>query len=214
MDMPVVQYTSIAILAVAFFSQFWKINISRAVMARRIFWGAVLLIAFLLGYYSYLQYHLWQSGAFTKIFLSDGAAYFLSYVTMRFWAQYFVSFGMALVFFWMAKNYNRRQGEKFFYPEEPYFLALGIFLAGQPLWIVYILAVIVLYTFFSIGYNLWSRRRRKTESTDNLINIPPARVSFYYGWIPTALLVILIKGTITAIPLFSILVFSANQLII
>lgn len=106
-------------------------------------------------------------------------AYFLQYVGFRIFVPYIVSFLAGVIFFFAAKFLNRKYDERFFEPEEPYFLALSLFLLGHPGWLVYLVAVFVAYFFFHIIHALIANR------TD--------RLPFYHFWLPVALFVILLN---------------------
>jgi hypothetical protein len=203
--MLIIQYVSVAMLVIAFLSQLFILTDYRLKFSQWLFRGSIAVIAALLAYYSHSQYYLWQGNDLTKLLFSDGPGFFLIYISGRFFAQYIVSLVMAMLILFAAKKYNQRHNNGFFYHEEPYLLALSVFLLGQPLWIVYFIAVIILYTLFNIGYSV---KYIKVHSGDQ------PRVSFYYGWLPVALLVILMKGTLATIPFVQVLIFARDQFIL
>jgi hypothetical protein len=203
----IIQYISLGIVVLVFLSQIFLSGNSRLVIIKRIFTGSVFLVSLVLAYYSYAQYSLWRGGELTHLFLSDGPEYFLGYIAYRFWAQYIVSLLVALFFLWWARRYNAKHENKFFYAEEPYLLATSLFLTGHPMWIAYLVATIIFYVLFSLVYRL---KYLKNQQGDN----GEPRVSFYYGWLPTALLVILMKGALVEIPIIQILVFAKDQFIL
>jgi hypothetical protein len=198
------------LLLVAFFAYWLKrpaVNPVRFV--RIIFLIAILGVFSLLISYSVAQYRFWMEGELGQYLLPpyQEINYFIKYALWRFFAQYLVSGFFAVIFFLVAKGYNTRHNNQFFYPEEPYYIALGIFLTGHPLWIVYLLAMLVGYGIFSIFYRLWWKRK------NSIVNEEP-KVSFYYGWLPVALLVILMKGTLATIPFVQVLIFARDQFIL
>jgi len=200
-----VYVASIVILLGTFIFQIRKPSIPLVLFARWVFWGAGALVFLILCFYSYLQYQAWQANEFTELFFSEGLGYFTRYVLYRFFGQYIVSFIAAIVFLYAARMYNRRHHENIFYVEEPYLVALSIFLVGHPLWILYLGLTAVLYSLFSIGYNARYRKTRRFETP---------RISFYYGWLPTALFVILMKGLFMRVSVVELLMFAREQFII
>ena len=204
---------SLTILVILFLFQVFKNRFPRIkiLVAARI--GTItscVAVLFGLVYYTYAQFIVWQSDSLSQAFLPpyQGYGYFIQYSLYRFWAQYLVAVVVALVFLFLARRHNRKHDDKFFYPEESYFLLLGIFLSGHPLWIGYFVAVIVGYAIFSAGYTAWWRKKYPERANET------PRVSFYYGWLSTAILVILLKSAILKFPPLAILIFATNTVVL
>ena len=201
-----IQIISFSILLLLFLLQLTGVHRRVRIAARIACIVSGVVVFGFLAYYSYVQYAVWQGNELTQNFFSDGLGYFYSYVLYRIWAQYIISFIIAALFFWLSRRHNRRHDERFFYTEEPYLLALSLFLVGHPGWLLYLFVVLFSYVAFSIVYKLHTRR--------SAFDAKEIRVSFYYGWIPAALFVILMKEVILAVPLLQILVFSSGHLIL
>ena len=169
------------------FSFNWKIF-------RFIFLISIFLISLVLIYWSVAQYLIWhRSGTPTSYFLPPyrSISYFLRYIGFRFWLPGIISLLFSLFFYFSADHFNRKHNGKFFYQEEPYLIALSIFLVGHPLWIFYLMAVLFLWLIISIVQFLILRKS--------------GRISFRYFWLPAAILVILLKGHLLSIGFLKIL---------
>ena len=106
---------------------------------------------------AFFQYRAWQSGALSRLLLpAYQGGYFYFYSFTRFFANHLVALGFALLLFWMMTQLNRRSGGQFFEKEEPYLAATTLFLVGHPGWLIYIVALTVLY----LG---WHLRQGSTE---------------------------------------------------
>lgn len=149
-----------------------------------IFWGSVVWIFILLFYQSFLQHKAWSQNELSRYLLPPYRPifYFIFYVGTRFFAPYIVSFSAAFLFSRIARAYNRRYGEKFFYPEEIYWGAVSLFLVGHPGWLFYIIALIIVYLIIQLLYNLVLSKRGE-------------RVPLYYLWLPTAIFAIIIVNS-------------------
>ena len=199
--MPIVFYFSLGILILLFGiqvgSRFFKIDRNKFFrISRAIFFGSIVLVFILLFYYSRRQFFAWYDSGPPAQYLVppfSGIGYFLFYVLARFWAAYFVSFSISLLFFYAAKALNEKYGERFFYPEEYCFLAISIFLTGHPAWILDLFLVCVIYILVS-GFKTLILRQKE-------------RISFYFLWIPVAILVILLSRWPILQPLFQVLKF-------
>jgi hypothetical protein len=120
---------------------------------------------------------------------ADGAAhllppyndmgYFLRYAFVHFLLPYVISFAVALLFFAAAKWLNARRSGMLFEKEELYFLAIGIFVSGHPAWIFYLLLIFTAYLF--------------TTLIGTLTYGLHTRISFYYVWLPCALIVVFLS---------------------
>lgn len=205
--MPLIFYSSLIILILAFGGQllvrFFRMGAfalpeaeGRRRAFRMLFFASAILIFILLFYYSREQFLFWYKAGPPAQYLIppySGIGYFLYYVFMRFWASYFFSLGVSILFFYVAKKINEKYQQRFFYPEEYYFLAISIFLTGHPNWIFYLFSVLVAYLLIS-GFRTLVLKNRE-------------RISFYYLWIPAAILVILISKWSILGPLLQILKF-------
>lgn len=186
--MPLIFYSSLIILTLLFGiqigSRFFKINHEKLFrVIRIIFFSSVILIFVLLFYYSRQQFFGWHEAGPPAQYLVppfSGIGYFLYYVLMRFWAPYLAAFGAALLLFFVAKELNKKYQERFFYPEEYYFLATSIFLVSHPAWIFYLIIFIFVYLLIQfINISVYPRTHQ--------------RISAYYLWIPMAILVIILS---------------------
>lgn len=146
-----------------------------------IFFTAIILIFGFLSYQSYQQYQIWSQDELSKFLLPpyQSINYFLYYIGVRFFVAYAISLLAALVFIVAAKFLNKKYDERFFYQEEFYLGAIGLFLSGHPGWLFYIIAVILIYLLIHL-YSLF------------IIHNSSNRISFYWLWIPAAIFVILI----------------------
>lgn len=180
-------YSSLIILILLFGIQlgfrFLKIGQERFFhVVRIVFFASVFIIFIFLFYYSREQFFAWYKAGPPAQYLVPpftSIGYFLYYVLTRFWASYLASLAAAILFFYAAKKLNKKYQERFFYPEEYYFLALGIFLTGHPGWLFYLFLVLSAYLLIS-GFKTIILKYKE-------------RISFYYLWLPTAILVILIS---------------------
>ena len=198
--LPYIFYASLVLLGAAYFSQIMRKSVPVARISRIIWYVSLAAVFALLIYYSLGQYQFWKNDEFGKGFLPphQSISYFIAYVVGRFWSWYLVSAVIALLFLWAIQRLNRRGGERFFHPEESYFIATAVLLVGHPLWLAYIAGILVLYLLFSLSYRLLVRQT----------NGEPARLSFYYGWIPAALLVLLFNAPLLTTPFFEVLIIA------
>jgi hypothetical protein len=125
-----------------------------------------------LAYLSRSQFLLWQEHPISKFLIPpyESLDYFIYYVGIRFWLPYLISLIVALLVLWIALIFNKRKGGRFFQAEEPYLLALAIFMTGHPGWIIYFLLVL----FVAL---LWG-------AVSNILFKKMERISYYYLWLP------------------------------
>jgi hypothetical protein len=130
-----------------------------------------------------VQFLKWKAGDFSSYLIPpyQSINYFVSYCFNRFFLQYFISAGIAFLFLFGANFLNKKFGERFFEPEEPYFGAFGIFLSGFPGFIFYVLILAGAYLLFHL-YFLVGRRS--------------VRIPLYYLWLPAALFAIIMNNFI------------------
>ena len=138
--------------------------------------------AFYAAYQSRAQFLMWHAdaeGAARLLPPYHGMGYFARYAFVHFWLSYVISFVVARLFFAGAKWLNARRGGMLFEKEELYFLTIGLFVSGHPGWIFYVLLVFVAYLLVTLIVALFYG--------------PHARVSFYYFWLPCAVIVIFLN---------------------
>ena len=153
------------------------------------FWTTVLLVLAMVAYQSGEQYFGWLTAPAPARYLLPPYApisYYLFYVGTRLWLPYLLSLAFAGIAFLAAKYLNKRYEERFFYPEEYYLIALGVFVSGHPWWIGFLIIVAVSYVVYAL--------------TAMLITKEQARVSFYYLWLPSAIFIILLTPWLQKIP--------------
>ncbi len=167
-----------------------------------IFLFSIFVVFTLLFYQSYLQYESWLSDEFSKYLLEQsvkidsfniGVNYFIFYVSARFFAPYFISLAVTLVFLVSAKKLNKKYDERFFEPEEPWFGALAFFLLGHPGWLFYFIILVLIYFVIHLLSLVISHK--------SLV------ISLYYLWMPMAIFVILIQGWLEKLTLWKLLIF-------
>ncbi len=157
-------------------------------LASRFFLYSSLLAAAYLIVIGFLQFRSFQSGVLGGVLgTGKGLQWFLSYVQLHFWNEYVVSFIAAILFLLISYYLNKKFKGRYFEPEERYLAATGIFLVGYPLWLFYIVIVLVLSTLASALFV------KKGE-----------RLPLYHFWIPTALgLFIALNFVLLNIPVVS-----------
>lgn len=153
----------------------------RLIWARRIFWIIVAAVAVYAAYQSRAQFLLWHAdaeGAARLLPPYHGMGYFIRYAAVHFWLRHIMAFAVAGIFFAGARWLNARRGGMLFEEEEPYFIAIGLFISGHPAWIFYLCFVFTAYLLVTlIGALMYG-----TE----------ARISFYYFWLPSAAVTVLL----------------------
>ncbi len=177
---------------VLFIGQLWR----REWLASKIryFLGfAVFVMSVIAFQMSWQQYALWLGVEPSKFLLPPYASitYFLQYVLWKFWAPHIVSFVIGFILFMLAKYYNQRRGEQFFYSDELYIIWLSIFLVGHPLWIFYLLIIFSTILIVSLIRSLIFKNNSK--------------LPLYYFWLPIAAFVILISKWLSVVSLFYLL---------
>lgn len=146
----------------------------------------------ILFYYLYLvyaQYALWKNAGPPASFLippHNSATYVFLYHGVRFLLYYGISLIVASVFFVFLTRYNKRHGNRFFEYDELYFASLSIFLLGYGTfyypWILYLCAIAGIGIFASFFHKK--------------IRIGEERLSFYFFWIPLAIVGILMAESL------------------
>jgi hypothetical protein len=175
--MYILQYAQLAILLFLLIIQIKKRPLLEKV-GPLCFKGALVITFSFLFYYSHAQFLVWLAGPPGAYLIPpyQGIGYFVFYVLMRFWAPYLLSAGVAGLFLFAMYYGNRRWQERFFYPDEVYLIALAIFMVGNPLWIGYLLVTLLVYCLYVLTRRVITRKNE--------------RVTFYYFWLPIALICI------------------------
>lgn len=160
---------------------------SIAIWSRRGFWAVVAAVAVYAAHLSRAQFLLWHAdaeGAARLLPPYSGMGYFVRYAFVHFWLQYVIAFVVAGIFFAGARWLNTRRGGMLFENEEPYFIAIGLFISGHPAWIFYLCFVFVTYLFVTlVGAFVYGAQ---------------ARISFYYFWLPCAAVTIFLSAYLRA----------------
>ncbi len=181
--MNIADYFSIAIVSIMWIASFLRVAEGRRFSFAK--WGtatAIMGIIVIVAYFTHAQFMLWRANEVSSYLLPPyhSLSYFLFYVWTRLWAPYAVSLTVGLLGFVVVKLLNKRFDGRFFEREELYYIATGLFVSGHPGWITYGILVLGTYLLFSIFYLLYFRDMR--------------RVSFYYSWLPLAVLAIVLNA--------------------
>ncbi len=157
----------------------------RCFVFKCLFIGAIILILGWSCFQSYQQYQIWSGNALSKYFIPpyQSIAYFLKYSFTLFFKSYLISLMAGLLFLWLANLLNNRCQKRFFEEGEPYLGTLAIFVLGQPFWIFYFIAMML------VGFlgSLFLALKAKKNKTQSFIRFP-----FYHFWIPVAIIVMII----------------------
>lgn len=161
-----------------------------------IFIAAIISIFGNAGYQSWQQYQLWKSDDLGKLFLPpyQDFNYFVFYARTRFFNPYLLSLFFGIGFLWAAKKLNKKYQERFFEPIEPYLLGTAIFLSGHPLWLFYLIILLIISLILSLVSGRWS-----------MVN--GHRLSLYYFWLPVAIFTIIISRWLAVLPWWQTLKF-------
>lgn len=181
-------YLSLSVLILGLVIQFFCKKSS----SRSEFFGKILFFGstfFIFLYYLFLtvnQYFAWKNGGSSFIYFlppHKSIFYLLNHHFIRFGLYYLISFGVALLFLYIAKKYNRKMSHRFFENEELYFGALSILLLGNINWswgwCWYLLIIFIFSLFISL-------------IREKFLGIKE-RLPLYNLWLPIAILVILIN---------------------
>jgi len=180
-------YVSLAILLVI-----WMASLLKLIPKGRFpFLAAFLLLAAALFWASRQQFLLWQNNEISKFLIPPYAPinYFVYYTFTRLWLPYLVSGVAGLVGLWVAVFFNRKYGGRFFYDEEPYYPALGLFLTDHPGWILYLILSLAVYLVLVIACPPKPREAGRRWGYW-ILKKETQRVSFYYLWLPLAAITI------------------------
>lgn len=148
----------------------------------------------LLTYQTALTYFSWLSSPLSRLLLPpyQGVHYFIFYSFTEFWANHLLAALVGLVSYLVIKRYARHE-ESFFYPEEPILCFLSLLLVGHPLWLIYVLTLLIAALIGS----LWTHCITKTNN----------RVSLRYLWLPLAGLIITLSPILKTFDFFIYLNF-------
>ena len=106
-------------------------------------------------------------------------SYFIQYSFFHFWSHFLAALIFSLIILFLAKYFNKKHGERYFWPEEIYFIAIAILIVGYPGWLIYFLLILIAPFLISTIQYLMSK---KIE-----------RISYYHLWLSLAILAILIS---------------------
>lgn len=133
----------------------------------------------------FTQYMEWKNAGPPTSFLIPpyrSIGYLFSYHFGRYFIYHLASFLASLGLLFFIKAANKKSGKRFFEDDEPYIASIPTLLLGyyawNYLWIFHLLAVFVLGLVMSF---LFGKVRRGEE-----------RISFYFFWIPLAIVGIII----------------------
>lgn len=161
---------------------------------------AILVVFGFSCYQSYQQYVFWKSNDLSKLYLPpyQPIDYFVFYARTRFFNPYIFSLLMAILFLLSAKALNKKYQERFFERIEPYLLAISMFVAGNPMWLFYLIILLTLYLLINSLFAIHNSLFKKGE---------PPRIPLYYLWLPSAIFTILISKWLSEFAWWQILKF-------
>lgn len=148
--------------------------------AKKIFFLSIAGFFLILFYLTRQLFLFWAADETAKYFLPPYTSinYFLGYVFTHLWGSYLVSLPVSILFFWLAQYFNKKRGEIFFEKEEPYFIALALFLTGHPGWVLYLVLILAITLMFAFINWLFYRKAQ--------------RIHYYNFWLPLAALAIIL----------------------
>ncbi len=172
----------------------WEVEPPSAKLFKYFLIISIFIVFILLFYQSWQQYQSWSQNEVSKFLLPPYQTIncFIFYAASRIFAPYLISLIAAILFLFSAKALNKKYQERFFYPEEPYFGALAIFLTGHPGWIFYGIAVILIYLLIHLFLLIYYKLCSLTIERSNRLERKPLRISLRYVWLPAAIFVIII----------------------
>jgi hypothetical protein len=139
---------------------------------------AVLCIFGFVGFSAWQQYSVWHQDALAKFYLPPYQSwfYFISYVGHRFFAPWIISAVAGLLAWASATLLNKKYDERFFEIEEPFLFGIAVFATSYPVFLFYIVIMLLEGFLLSLFYALLKK----------------GRAPLFYLWLPTAISVILI----------------------
>lgn len=154
----------------------------------------ILVFAAYSAYSTYFLYYFWNSHDLSKYYLPpyQSIFYFIQYAFFRFWSHFLAALLFSLIILFLTKYFNKKHGEKYFWPEEPYYIALAILAVGYPGWVIYFSLLLLVPLFFSAVCVFFLGRQE--------------RISYYYLWLPLAVFTILINKWLATFPFWSKLI--------
>lgn len=148
---------------------------------KRFYFLLIFLSLFLLIFLIFKYYYLWKNNSISKFLLPPYKSifYLINYVLIHQAQSYLISLGLSLIVLGSLIFLNLKFNERFFYQEEPYFIAIFIFILGYP----YCFYYLILTLFFGFLLNLIIFFKIKKNQ----------RFSFYYLWIIFGILIFVFK---------------------
>ncbi len=186
-NLGLIDYLTLGILISLLLAQiYFKPSSKKLIAAAKISYLG--LVVSVIGVYVYLvvaQTNIWAANPLTKYLVPPyrPLSYVIGYYFIRFLLYYLVAFLISLAFYLFFKNINRRAGGVYLENFEIYAGALTIFALGNPgwpfLWLYYLGAFWLVY----LAVQIFAFLKKKAME----------RISAYFIWLPTAILVIIIK---------------------
>lgn len=142
-------------------------------------WGLQAAVLFLIAFSGAAeQYWAFKKDAVAKYLLPPyhGIGWFAGYAGAHFYGAFFAALISSFLGWHAAVRLNRRFEERFFAPEEPLLLAIGILACGYPLLFFYAAAFMICGVVYVGFYQA----------------IKKERAPLYFLWLPVAIVVILI----------------------
>lgn len=188
--------TGLLVLIVAWIGTLVVINEqSRCKIVKYIYGFYIIMLIGQSIFLSYAQFQLWRNNQLAKYFLPPYRSinYFLEYTFFRHWSHFLAALIFSLIILFLAKYFNNRRGGRYFYDEEPYFLAIAILAVGYPGWLVYFTLMLLVPTMWSAIIMGWRRLKKLFELGIVNKELGDVRTSYYYLWLPLAVGAILIN---------------------
>lgn len=186
--MPIIDKFSLLLLLFLFLIQIFKRDIFKKIV---FIWILAIIAIFAVGIIESINvYFLWKNDPVFKLLIPpyQNLNYFIQFIFTRFFIYWILTLGAALLINKLALFFNKKYNERFFESEEIPIGSLAIFLSGWPGFLFYIILILFFGLILSIIYTLKNK----------------GRAPLYYLWLPTAILVILIKNFIIPQSLLSI----------
>ncbi len=145
--------------------------------------AAILFIFGFVGFSALDQYDAWRSDSLAKFYLPPYQSwlYFIQYVSHRIIAPWVISAIAGFSVWGITTLLNKRYDERFFEEEEPFLFGLATFASGYPIFLFYIVVMLLEGLILTLMYAVLKK----------------GRAPLYYLWLPTAISVILIVDIIS-----------------
>ncbi|MDD5430805.1 MAG: hypothetical protein PHP03_01120 [Candidatus Pacebacteria bacterium] len=161
----------------------WKSEVSekkRKCIFKILFFGAIAAVFGYCLYISITQYSVWADGFYSYLPPTvNPLNHFIPYILIHYWATFLISLILGVLGFYSANYANKKYGERFFEPEEPFLILTAIFLTGHPAWIAFVILLLLAALLFSVLNSI----KRRGE-----------RFSLYWLWLPLAFFTIIISS--------------------